>query len=71
MILSSIFLAGKTLKELNFPKNWEYDYLMFRWKNKKEYITIAKGGGRKTKIFLYITDEMLSKLNNKQNNNNL
>lgn len=67
-LFSSLFLGGKSLKELNFPEDWEYDPLMFRWKSEKEYITFQKATSfRETgkyfsepkKKYLYITDLML------------
>jgi hypothetical protein len=68
MLLSSIFLGGRSLKDLNFPKKWKYEPDMFRYKNNKESILWEQllpdnKKSRKIKKYLYITDKMLCDIN--------
>lgn len=65
---NSWLLAGKTLNELNFPEDWEYDATMMRWRSEKHKVKIHflyssyqtdKKKGDISEEYVYITDKML------------
>ena len=65
--MKQVFIGNKTLEELNFPKDWKYDFAICRWFSEKHtlnQLSLKKGERGKIlgKEYVYITDEDLCKI---------
>lgn len=69
--INKLFLGGKSLKDLNFPEDWEYDRNLAIWKSEKHFVMVTEGlskletgrnWGEPKKKYLYITDEQLANI---------